>query len=166
MRQELPPATIPDGLSVAEEELYRHLTDHVASEAEFIADYRQRVEAPGTPEAARYLIQLVLEDEERHHRILHQLVTALGNGIAWRAGSDAVPSLPYKADPELAAVTARFLAAERADQKELRALRNELRPFRDSSMWALLVELMESDTAKHIRMLGFLADHIARPPKL
>jgi len=25
---------------------------------------------------------------------------------------------------------------------------------------------MEHDTAKHIRMLGFLADHVARPPKL
>jgi len=138
MRQELDPATIPDGLSVAEEELYRHLSQHISAEAEFIGDYRQRAEAADTPEAARYLIRLVLEDEERHHRILHQLLTALSNGIAWRADRDAVPSLPYRADPELAAVTARFLAAERADQKQLRALRDELRPFRDSSMWALL----------------------------
>lgn len=164
---EPPTALPPPGLSVTEESLYRHLTEHVSSEAEFIAAYRERAEAPGTPEAARYLIRLVLEDEERHHRILHQIVTAIGNGIAWRDGGDAVPNLPYgQPDPELAAVTARFLAAEHADQKELRALRKELRPFRNTSLWVLLVELMEQDTAKHIRMLSFLADHIAQPMRL
>ena len=57
-----------------------------------------------------------------------------------------------------------FLAAERADAKQLRALRKELRPFRDTSLWVLLVELMEQDTAKHIRLLSFIRDHIARQP--
>ena len=65
-------------------------------------------------------------------------------------------------DRALAEVTGCFLAAERADQKQLRALRSELRPFRDTSLWALLVELMEHDTAKHIRILSFIADHVAR----
>ena len=157
------PTTPPPGLSVFEGGVYRHLTEHVSAEAEFIAAYRERAEAPDTPEAARYLIRLVLEDEERHHRVLHEIVTAIGNGIAWRHDADAVPNLPYgPPDPALAEVTGRFLAAERVDQKQLRALRKELRPFRDTSLWALLVELMEHDTAKHIRLLTFLRDHIAR----
>lgn len=154
--------TPPSGLSVIEEGLYRHLIEHVSSEAELIAAYRERAEAPDTPEAARYLIRLVIEDEERHHRVLHEIVTAIGNGIVWRNDPEAVPNLLYgPTDRALAEVTRSFLAAERADQKQLRALRKELRPFRDTSLWALLVELMEHDTAKHIRILTFIADHVA-----
>lgn len=149
-----------------EEGLYRHLTEHVSSEAEFIAAYRERAEAPDTPEAAGYLIRLVLEDEERHHRVFHEIVTAIGNGIAWRHDPVAVPNLPYgPPDRALGEITGRFLAAERADQKQLRALRKELRPFRDTSLWALLVELMEHDTAKHIRILTFITDHVAQKPR-
>ncbi|MHB1931156.1 MAG: hypothetical protein ACYCUG_17335 [Acidimicrobiales bacterium] len=160
------PTKPPSGLSVFEAEVFRHLTDHVSAEAEFIAAYRERAESPETPEAARYLIRLVVEDEERHHRVLHEIVSALGDGIAWRHDPDAVPNLPYGApDQALAEATGRFLAAERADRKELRALRKELRPFRDTSLWALLVEVMEYDTAKHIRILTFIDDHIARPPR-
>lgn len=156
------PRTPPPGLSVIEAGLYSHLIEHVSSEAELIAEYREQAEAPDTPEAARYLIRLVLEDEERHHRLLHEIVTALGNDMAWRHDPDAVPNLPLgPPDRALAEVTRRFLAAERTDQKQLRALRKELRPFRETGLWALLVELMEHDTAKHIRILTFIADHVA-----
>ena len=143
----------------------RHLTDHVASEAGFISSYRELAEAPATPEAVRYLIRLVIEDEERHHRVLHEIVTAIEGGVSLQAASDAVPNLPHEPpDRTLEEVTSQFLAAERSDAKQLRALRKELRPFRDTSLWVLLVELMEQDTAKHIRLLSFIRDHIARQP--
>ena len=157
---------VPQGLSVFEEKLYRHLADHVSSEADLIASYRELAEAPDTPEAARYLLRLVVDDEERHHRLVHEIALALGNGIAWRHDPDAVPGLPYrKPDPALEKITNQFLAAERADRKQLRALRKELRPFRDTTSWSLLIELMEHDTAKHIRLLTFVRDHVARSPR-
>ena len=152
----------PSGLSVFEEEIFRHLTEHVSAEGEFIDAYRQLVEAPDTPEAMRYLIGLLLEDEERRHRLLGQVVAALGNGVAWTSDPDAVPNLPCGApDSALVEVTNRFLAAERADRRELRALRRKLRPFRDTTAWTLVVELLEHDTAKHIRLLTFIRDHAA-----
>jgi len=160
-------AKSPLGLSVTEETLYRHLANHVSSEAEFIASYRERSETPDTPEAARYLIRMVLDDEERHHRMLREIMIAIGNGIAWPDDPDAVPNLPYgPPDRALEEATSRFLAAEKVDQKELHALRKELRPFRDTSLWSLLIELMEHDTAKHILMLNFIHDHVARQPRL
>jgi len=160
------PVKPPPGLSVSEETLYLHLASHVSSEAEFIASYRDRAETPDTPEAARYLIHMVLDDEERHHRMLREIMTAIGNGIAWRDDPDAVPNLPYgPPDQALEEATSRFLAAEKVDQKELHALRKELRPFRDTSLWALLIELMEHDTAKHILILSFIHDHVARQPR-
>ena len=159
------PAPRPDR-AYLEREVFRHLSDHAASEAEFIASYRELAEAPATPDAVRYLMGLLLEDEERHHRVLHEIATAIGNRVTLRHDPDAVPDLPYEPpDRVLEEVTGRFLAAERADAKQLRALRKELRPFRDTSLWALLVELMEHDTAKHIRLLTFIRDHVARQPR-
>lgn len=158
--------TSPHGLSVTEEGIFRHVREHVTSEAEFIDAYQEQSEATDIPEAVRYLMHLVLEDEKRHHRILHEIMIALGNDIAWRHDSNGVPSLPNGSpNPALAAVTRRFLAAERADKKQLRALHKELKPFRDTSLWALLVELMEYDTAKHIRILTFIQDHVAEKPQ-
>src|ERR1035437_24348 len=135
------PKPVPHGLSVLEEKLYRHLADHVFSEADLIASYRELAEAPATPDAARYLLRLVVEDEERHHRVMHEIA------------------------PALEEATKRFLAAERTDRKELRALRKELEPYRDTTLWSLLIELMEHDTAKHILLLTFVRDHVARRPK-
>jgi hypothetical protein len=64
--------------------------------------------------------------------------------------------------------TSRFLAAEREDRDQLRRLRRELAAAGKASMWPLVVELMEIDTAKHIRILEELrtrlhdrAEHIA-----
>lgn len=158
------PATPPDELSFVEDELYRHLVAHASEEATLINEYRRLAEQPETPAAARYLIRLLVDDEERHHRMFRDIAVALGNGIAWQRDPEAVPSLPIgKVSPELAEVTSRFLAAERADKKQLRKLRRQLRQFRETTMWTLLVEMMEHDTDKHIRLLSFVHDHIAVP---
>jgi alkylated DNA nucleotide flippase Atl1 len=155
--------SVPFGLSVFEEKLHRHLTDHMSSETGLVASYRELAEAPTTPDAARYLLRLVIEDEQRHHRVIGEIATAIGEGIAWRSDADTVPSMPRgELLPNLEDVTKRFLAAERADRKQLQALRKELRPFRDTTMWSLLVEVMELDTAKHIRLLTFIRDHLTR----
>ena len=103
------PEPVPHGLSVLELGLYRHLADHVSSEAELITSYRELAEAPATPEAARYLLRLVVEDEERHHRVMHEIATALGEGIVWKNDAETVPDLPHgKPDPALEEVTKRF----------------------------------------------------------
>lgn len=166
MRPTEPETTPPPWMTTIEVKLYGHLTEHVSSEADLLASYRELADSPDTPAAARYLIRMVVEDEERHHRLFHEMTTALGNGFGWSHDSQAVPELVHGQPPRaLEEVTARFLAAERADKKQLRALRKELRPFRDTSLWDLLVELMEYDTAKHIRVFTFLHDHVARRAK-
>jgi hypothetical protein len=109
------------------------------------------------------VVEREVEDEQRHHRIIGEIATAIGEGIAWRNDADTVRNMPQgKPLPNLEEVTKRFLAAERADRKQLRTLRKELRPFRDTTMWSLLVEVMELDTAKHILLLTFIRDHLTR----
>lgn len=154
---------LPPGLSVLEAKVYRHLADHVAAETDAIDAYRQLCEDEHTPAAARYLIRLLLDDEQRHHRVLGEIVAALGNSTEWGHDPGAVPDLPVRdGTAELAQATRRFIAAEREDAKRLKALRRELAPFKDTTAWVLLVETMEQDTAKHIRLLRFIAERVAR----
>jgi CheY-like chemotaxis protein len=160
------PTPVPHSLSILEAELYRHLAGHASSEADLIASYRELADAPTTPEAARYLLRLVVEDEERHHRVMHEIASAVGEGVAWTTDGKSVPNMwGAQTDPALEEVTKRFLAAERADRKELRALRKELKPYREETLWSLLVELMERDTDKHILLLTFIHNHAARRKK-
>ena len=52
--------------------------------------------------------------------------------------------------------TDRFLAFERADLKSLRQLEKELRPVRDTTLFSVLIQVMEFDTKKHIAILEFI----------
>lgn len=133
-----PPGRLERGTVV--EELHRHLAGHVASEADLIASYRDLAEATDIPEAVRYLIRILLEDEEHHHHLLREMAAAFEDDVPpARHESTAVADLP-KGPPSrvLKEVTTRFLAAEREDQQQLRALRRELRPFHNSNLWACL----------------------------
>lgn len=128
---------------------------HVREESSFLESYRElaeQVDDPGT----RYLIDMILADEEKHHALFQGLAdAALADGAA-SAGVPGAPA-PEAADASvLLAATERYLEAEKEDAERLKALRRDLRPVRDQTLWHLLVEVMEIDTSKHIRILEYL----------
>jgi hypothetical protein len=57
-------------------------------------------------------------------------------------------------------VTNRLLEHEEADEKELERLQKELRDVSGTTLWGLLVELMQRDTDKHIAVLKFVKKHL------
>jgi bacterioferritin (cytochrome b1) len=62
---------------------------------------------------------------------------------------------------ELRETTDRLLEHEKADAKELDRLRKELRDVKDTTLWGLLVDIMQRDTEKHIAILRFVQQHTA-----
>jgi hypothetical protein len=58
-------------------------------------------------------------------------------------------------------LTERLLESERADAKELHRLAGVMKDVKDTTLWWLLVRLMEMDTAKHIEILEFARRHAA-----
>jgi len=66
------------GASVSTHEVVEALDRHGGEEAELLERYQRFVEEAESP-AARYLVQLILDDEQRHHRVLEELA----NSIAW-----------------------------------------------------------------------------------
>lgn len=146
------------------EELLETVHEHVKGERELLEAYVELAEEG--PDHVRYLIELILDDESRHHRLLGEMANKLESGIEWRPIEPAIPFVQSKrADrPRLSEATARFLEFEREDARALRKLRKEFRPMRNTTLYDLLLRLMELDTKKHIAILEFI-QKTAGPPR-
>jgi hypothetical protein len=143
---------VPD--QEADTKILELLRTHDARESAVLAAY-QRLVDESTDEGIRYLGQLILDDEARHHQILEQMAARVDT---WRkSGGDAgTPSLTPRVDRALLDETRSLVALERADAKELRQLQKELRYAPATSLLPLLVKLMLHDNAKHIEILQFI----------
>ena len=151
------------GASVWENELYGHLTSHERTERVLLGEYRTAADASQSP-AFQYLVALIIEDEIRHHRVFQDLASALKTEAEVRPEQPPVPRLDQLSPggQHLIDLTEQLLERERADSRELRRLAKDLRDVKDTTLWALLVKLMEMDTAKHIEILEFIQRHAPR----
>jgi rubrerythrin len=129
---------------------------HVREEGEFLDAYEALV-ASSEDESVRFLLELILGDEHRHHDMFMSMADA------------SVGEAPFPGPPQLSPGTARallepterFLAAEKEESKKLAALRRSLKPAAGGTLWPLMVELMEIDTSKHVRILEFLRERFS-----
>jgi rubrerythrin len=134
-------------------EISHELQAHVREEEQFLRAYRELAAGINDP-GVRLLVELIVEDEERHHALMARIAAAARGD----AGGDATAAPEFSTDDveRLLAPTERFLDAEREDRRRLRDLSRALRPLRDDNLWPLIVEAMEIDTRKHVRILEYL----------
>jgi ferritin len=151
------------GASVWEEEMYEHLTSHAENERDLLVAYQQAAADSGSP-AFRYLASLIIEDEVRHHKLFEDLAESLRTDAELRQEEPKIPRLEqWRVNGRnLSELTERLLAQEEQDERELRRLARELKDVKDTTLWHLLVHLMEMDTAKHIAILRFVHKHAPR----
>jgi hypothetical protein len=149
------------GASVTEQMVYDYLVDHVENEADILDQYREMAAADSSP-ALRYLGGLIAADERRHHEVFRDLAASLRHIAELQPGEPPIPTLAgLEADHErVQALTERFLAVEHEDEEMLRVLRRKLGDVKDTTLWTLLVDLMQRDTQKHIRILEFVQEHV------
>lgn len=148
------------GASLWEQDLYDHLTSHESNELELLRSYQQVAEKADSP-AFTYLVELIVEDEKRHHHLFRELASALRTDAELRHEQPAVPRLDgWGGDPELIAVlSSQLIDQERTDLKELRRLEHELKEVKDTTLWSLLGKVMQADTNKRIEILEFARRH-------
>jgi rubrerythrin len=155
---------LPIGASRWERGIFDHLTQHIIQERELLAEY---VDAATETEsrALAYLIGLLVEDERRHHRLFKQLALSLKASAELQPEGPPVPRIDFDKEnrAEVLEMTERLLEREEGDSLELKRLRKELSDVEDTTLWGLLVELMERDTDKHIAILRFAQRHARRP---
>jgi hypothetical protein len=113
------------------------------------------------------VIGLLVEDERRHHRHFIDLAQSLKVDAELGGAEPTVPNLDFRqADPEAVLdLTRELIASEERDAAELKRLRKDLRDVEDTTLWALLVDTMQLDTAKHLTILHFVERQVkARRP--
>ena len=81
------------GASVSTHEVVEALDRHGREEAGLLERYRRFIEEAESP-AARYLVQLILEDEQRHHRVLEELANTIAWGWTKGVSDEVVPVFP------------------------------------------------------------------------
>lgn len=140
-------------------DLLAHLTSHVQAERDLLDRYSM-VAQQTESEAFRYLVNLLIEDETRHHKIFTELVGSLNAAVPY----GEPPLIPYtdfeRADRAPVLDGAELLLEnEKQDARELKRLQRDLRAVRDATLWSLLVDLMQRDTQKHIAILRFVQKH-------
>jgi hypothetical protein len=149
---------VPAGLSVWEREMYAHMVEHIAKEAEVVDDYDDLLES--STGHVRYLLGLIVEDELRHHAVYEEWAETFESFASMEPPVDGVPNLVREPEPErLVAALEKLLAVEKEDAEQLKDLERRFKDFRRTTIWPLLAELMAFDTQKHIRILEFLLHH-------
>lgn len=137
------------------ERLLDHLEAHERSEEDLLVDYRQAAEG-SADRGVRFLMELILEDEERHHRLMSAMARDVRSSLLW-ASQQALPSISSGSEDhaELVAQTERFLEIERDSARQLKELRKEVHKVH-SGLLELILEGMQSDTEKHIDVLQYI----------
>ena len=156
-------APVPDRLSPWEARLYEYLTQHLANEHFVLDAYTHLARLFDTSTYVGYLLQLVIDDERHHHKIFSELIHTLERTDQRDVGPVVPEIQPMPQSNELREATEQYLAFEQQDRRELNQLAKQLRQIPTSSLWPLLVEIMQRDTDKHIRILDFLRKHSTTP---
>jgi hypothetical protein len=155
-----PSEIAPPPVSAFDALILQHLTEHLAGEAEILDEYRHLAASPDAP--VRYLAQLIVEDEERHHRVLTELANQFRSAASLVETTPHVPWLTKSTDRHgLARSVRRLRRFERRDLRQLKKLARRLRPIRGHSLDPVVVTTLEMDTRKHLRYLREL-QRIAR----
>ena len=129
---------------------------HAAHEGSWLTDYQAIAKESADP-LIRFLLGLIVADEERHHELTIRMIAKLKDELAWTR-SEGVPrraQLKGTKAQELLLSVEGFLDAERKGIKEYERLKKQSEGlYRD--VFALLYQTMIYDSQKHIGILEFL----------
>jgi hypothetical protein len=138
------------------EKLFAQLEAHEREEAEVLEDYQAA--ARSAPDAGfRYLMSLVLEDEERHHRLSKAMADEVEQSLLWLKRDEPLPGIHASGEVrgELLGQTERFLRIERDGERQLTELHHQVKDMH-AGLLELIVDMMQADTHKHVRILEYI----------
>jgi hypothetical protein len=145
----------PAGASVWEERMHQYLVEHMAHEGAILEQYVAAADQSPS-KALTFLVNIVVEDEHRHHRWFNELLSSLRSQAVLADEDLAIPLVDlHRSGPEMVRVTEELIANEERDASELKQLRKEMKDLEGNSLWPLVIDLMQRDTEKHLALLHF-----------
>ncbi|HEY2986692.1 MAG TPA: hypothetical protein VGL11_03135, partial [Candidatus Binatia bacterium] len=138
------------------ERLTQDFEAHESEESKFLAQYKE-VAAKTQNRMARFLLQMIISDEEKHHAATQAMAATLKADLNWNNPKATLRGL-YDLSEEkdrLRQLTGAFIRVEKKGIRKYKELIKSSRGYyRD--LFVVLFESMVHDSKKHIKMLGFL----------
>ena len=142
------------------ERLLNDFEAHEIKEEKSIDDYKRLLKVMPNP-MTKFLLQLIISDEEKHRAVIHAMVATLKGSLTWskpEASLEGGEDLE-SANGELRSVTDAFIELEKEGVKECKALMKESSGYYHG-VFKVLLDSMVRDSEKHIELLEFLKEQI------
>jgi rubrerythrin len=142
------------------ERLLNEFEAHEANEEKSIEQYRKLMGDLPNP-VARFLLQLIVSDEEKHRAVIHAMIATLKGSLLWTRPAGALEGTADLAatNDRLRATTDEFIALEKQGIQECKTLMRESSGYYHG-VFKLLLDSMIRDSEKHIELLEFLKAHL------
>jgi rubrerythrin len=150
----------PEGISPVEK-LLNELEAHEAKEEKALEFYRTTFAHMPNP-MTRFLMQLIISDEEKHRAVMHAMVATLKGSLTWTKPPDSleggVGDLATM-NGKLREVTEGFIRLEKDGIREYRTLAKESSGYYHG-LFKILLDAMIRDSEKHVELLEFLHENV------
>ena len=136
--------------------LMNEFQSHASHEEQWLTSYQAIAKEASDP-LIRFLLGLIVADEQRHHELTSRMITKLKDELAWTRAEGLSRRIYEKGRKrqQLLSSVERFLDAERMGIKEYERMKKESEG-RYRGVFALLYTTMIHDSHKHIGILEFL----------
>jgi len=149
----------PEGISPIER-LLNEFEAHEANEEKSIEIYKKSLGETANP-MTRFLLQMIVSDEEKHRAVVHAMVATLKGSLTWTKPAGSLEGGESVADVngKLRAATEEFIRTEKDGIRDYKALLSESTGYYHG-LFKVLIDSMIRDSEKHVELLEFLRDSL------
>lgn len=140
----------------AVQQLMNEFQAHESEEGRWLSIYRKIAEESNDP-LIRFLLNLIISDEEKHQELIGRMVASLKDDLAWTRPEQVAVDREQlkKRSKDLSNMVEHFLRVERKGIKEYERMNKASQGLRHD-LFSLLCKTMIHDSLKHIGILDFL----------
>ncbi len=142
------------------ERLLNEFEAHENKEEKSLEQYRSVIGDIKNP-VNRFVLQLIVSDEEKHRAVVHAMVATLKGSLTWTKPAGSLEGDPDStaANRKLLAISAEIIKLEREGIKEYKTLLKASEDYYHG-LFKILLSAMIRDSEKHAELLEFLRERL------
>jgi len=138
------------------ERLLNAFEAHEAKEERTLEFYKKTLASMPNP-ASRFLMQLIVSDEEKHRAVVHAMAATLKGSLTWTKPAESLEGDLAGLNGKLREVTDAFIQLEKEGIKDYKILIQESSSYY-RGLFKVLLDSMIRDSEKHIQLLEYLKE--------
>lgn len=149
----------PEGISPIER-LLNEFEAHEAKEENSLEIYRKALGEMANP-MTRFLLQMIVSDEEKHRAVIHAMVATLKGSLTWTKPAGSLEGTSDVADVNgrVRAATEEMIGIEKEGIKDYKLLIEQSSGYYQG-LFKILLDSMMRDSEKHVQLLEFLKEQL------